>query len=74
MLSIPIVKTQVVCKVTNASHTTVLCSLTPRIIIPLKARKSLIEIQLTLLDSKFAYIPSGRISLRQYNLKDLYKE
>ena len=74
MLSIRIVKTQVFCKVTNGSYTTVLCSLTPRIIIPLNARKSLMEIQLTLLDSKFAFIPSGGISLRQYNLKDLYKE
>lgn len=54
MLSIPIVKTQVFRKVTNVSHTTVLCFLTPKIIIPLKARKSLMGIQLTLLDSKFA--------------------
>ena len=54
MLSIPIVKTQVFRKVTNVSHTTVLCFLTPKIIIPLKARKSLMGIQLTLLDSEFA--------------------
>ena len=52
MLSLPIVKTQVFRKVTNVSHTTVLCSLTPKIIIPLPF--SLMGIQLTLLDSKFA--------------------
>lgn len=51
-----------------------MCCLTPKVIIPLKGRKSLMEILLSLLDSKFAFIPSGRIGLKHYYLKELYKE
>ena len=51
-----------------------LCSFIPKIILSLKGRKSLMEILLTLLDSKCVFIPSERICLNQYYLKEVYKE
>lgn len=74
MLSITIVQIQVSCKVINEPHAMMSELFHSQDYYSPQRKKVTNGNPVTLLDNEFAFIPSERIGLKQYYLKEFYKE
>lgn len=74
MLSVTIVQIQASCKVIDEPHATMSELFHIQDNYSPQRKKVTKGNPLTLLDNKFAFIPSERIGLKQYYLKELYQK